>query len=393
MPNCITFLLFLVIGTTFPGAAAFASPSGKEELSAAMVFARVEGHAFHPLNEEQTFTHDRNLDLPGIAYLNDADWRVRLLAVRDLVRLGVGEAGAIAEGLSHHDKHVRQTCAMALGLLRAESVRPRLEELARKDSIAMVRSQAVTALGQMEATASLPLLQELLREDESGDVRHQCYLAIGQIEKRMGTTPAHLAAFQGLDEATFESVRVGELAPDFELEDTEGNFWKLSNFRGKQWVALIWVFADWCPVCHMEFRDLIGMRAAYEAEGVQVLTLECHDRFRGRVMVGKELEQDYWFSKRSFREVYTEKIWWPHLLDRAGAVGVRYGVDPLSFAVHAEYINRPSTVIVDPEGMVRFAYYGTYWGDRPKIKEILDMIKNRRFEFEHPKRRKVPETK
>lgn len=384
-------LLPAILVAGIPGAAAFASPSGEEDLSGAMVFARVEGHAFHPLNEEQTFTHDRILDLPGIADPDDADWRVRLLAVRDLVRLGVEEAGTIAEGLSHPNKHVRQASAMALGLLRAESVRPRLEELARKDTIAMVRSQAVIALGQMEATASLPLLRELWREDESGDVRHQSYLAIGQIEKRMGTTPAHLTTFQGLDEATFESVRVGEFAPDFELEDTEGNFWKLSDFRGKQWVALIWVFADWCPVCHKEFRDLIGMRAAYELEGVQVLTLECHDRFRGRVMVGKEVEPEYWFSKRSFREVYTEQIWWPHLLDRAGAVGARYGVDPLAFAVHAEYINRPSTVIVDPEGMVRFAYYGTYWGDRPKIEEILDMIKHRRFTFEHPKRREVAE--
>ena len=70
-------------------------------------------------------------------------------------------------------------------------------------------------------------------------------------------------------------------------------------------------------------------------------------------------------------------------------MGAQYGVDPLAFAVHAEYINRPSTVIVDPEGIVRFAYYGTYWGDRPKIEEILEMIKHRRFAFEHPKRRIV----
>ena len=110
-------------------------------------------------------------------------------------------------------------------------------------------------------------------------------------------------------------------------------------------------------------------------------------------MVGKELDPAYWFAKQSFKQAYTEQIWWPHLLDRAGAVGAMYGVDPMAFAVHAEYINRPSTVIVDPAGVVRLAYYGTYWGDRPTIEQTLEMIRTRHFEFEHPKRRKLPETK
>jgi len=105
-------------------------------------------------------------------------------------------------------------------------------------------------------------------------------------------------------------------------------------------------------------------------------------------MVGKELEPAYWFAKESYKDAYTSRIKWPHLLDRAGAVGARYGIDPLAFAVHAEYINRPTTVIVDKEGIVRFLYQGTYWGDRPTIEQTLDMILQEDFEFEHPKRRK-----
>ncbi len=34
----------------------------------------------------------------------------------------------------------------------------------------------------------------------------------------------------------------------------------------------------------------------------KVFNLETHDRYRGRVMVGKELEPDYWFAKESFKE-------------------------------------------------------------------------------------------
>ncbi|MBW6480490.1 MAG: peroxiredoxin family protein [Bacteroidales bacterium] len=120
-----------------------------------------------------------------------------------------------------------------------------------------------------------------------------------------------------------------------------------------------------------------------------VFTVETHDRYRGRVMVGKELDPSYWFSKKSFHEAYTEKIWWPHLLDRAGAIGAMYGADPLAFAVHAEYINRPVTVIIDKNGIVRFQYRGTFWGDRPTIEQTLKMIETGDFSFEHPQRLKL----
>jgi hypothetical protein len=65
-----------------------------------------------------------------------------------------------------------------------------------------------------------------------------------------------------------------------------------------------------------------------------------------------------------------------------------YGADPLAFAVHAEYINRPTTVIIDKNGVVRLAYRGTFWGDRPTIEQTLEMIETGDFNFEHPQRRK-----
>ncbi len=373
------------------GTSAYVAQAADGEVTVLEVLARVQSHEFHPLNNN-SFTSDRTLRQHGIADLTNSDWRVRLLAVRDLVRLGMDEVNEIVKGLIHNDEHVRQVCAMALGILRSQAAIGPLEDVVRDDANAMVRSQAVIALGQIESKSSLALLRGRLKEDSSRDVRHQCELAIDQIQKQMGTTREQLSAFRTLDASRFESVEVGKAAPDFELQDTESRMWRLSAFREKKWVILIWIFADWCPVCHGEFRELMKMRAEFEKEGVQVFTIECHDRYRGRVMVGKELDPTYWFAKQSFKQTYTEQIWWPHLLDRAGAVGSMYGVDPMAFAVHAEYINRPSTVIVDPAGVVRLAYYGTYWGDRPTIEQTLEMIRTRNFEFEHPKRLKLPGT-
>ncbi len=64
----------------------------------------------------------------------------------------------------------------------------------------------------------------------------------------------------------------------------------------------------------------------------------------------------------------------------------------MSFTVHAEWINRPSVVIVDREGVVRFACYGTFWGDRPSIHQLLKMTRSGNYFFDAPKRLK-PESK
>ena len=352
------------------------------------VLERVKTHDFNPLNEDNSMTLDRSLNVAGIADMDNDDWQVRLLAVRDLVRAGNKNMKEIVIGLADNSVYVRQVCAMALGILKSNDAINSLEQIVRQDENTMVRSQAVIALGQIESKSSLGLLRNKQTSDPSRDVRHQCELAIYQIEKKMGTTDKQLSAFLSLDESTFNSVHTGNIAPDFQLEDTEGKEWKLGQFRNEKGVVLIWVFADWCPVCHGEFQDLMEIQSEFEKEGVQVFTVEAHDRYRGRVMIGKELDPSYWFAKKSFHKAYTEKIWWPHLLDRAGAIGAMYGADPLAFAVHSEYINRPTTVIIDKEGIVRFSYRGTFWGDRPTIEQTLKMIETGDFSFEHLQRLK-----
>ncbi|MCK5343179.1 MAG: HEAT repeat domain-containing protein, partial [Candidatus Heimdallarchaeota archaeon] len=224
------------------------------DIAVQQVLTQIRRHDFHPLGEDKTMTYDRTLKKPGIAFLDNDDWRVRLLAVRDLVRAGIDSDNEIIVGLSDSDEHVRQVCAMALGILKSQGAIDGLEKIVREDENSMVRSQAVVALGQIESYGSIELLSKRLIDDPSRDVQHQCELAIYQIEKQMGTTEKQLSAFQSLDATSFESVKVGDKATDFILEDTEGQEWELSDFKDRKWVVLIWVFADWCPVCHGEFH-------------------------------------------------------------------------------------------------------------------------------------------
>lgn len=271
------YLFFILPLTGFFGMQGLAQSPGSNQVAVREVFERVRSHDFHPLNDDNSMTMDRHLGVAGIANMKDSDWRVRLLAVRDLVRAGIPDVDLIKEGLTDKSVHVRHISAMALGILKADQAIEDLEYIVATDSNSMVRSQAVVALGQIGTKKSLDLLREILHEDPSRDVRHQVELSIDQIEKQMVATDRLLNAYLTLDESEFGSVGEGDPAPDFSLEDTEGKEWQLS---------------------------------------------------------------------------------------------------------------RPATVIIDPQGIVRFAYTGTFWGDRPTIEQTLQMIETEEFSFEHHQRRK-----
>ena len=44
------------------------------------------------------------------------------------------------------------------------------------------------------------------------------------------------------------------------------------------------------------------LRGEFEAANIAVATIEWHDPFRCRVVIGQELEPKHWFSKTSFKE-------------------------------------------------------------------------------------------
>jgi HEAT repeat protein len=189
------------------------------------VFQTVASHPFHPLNEEGTFTIDSTLGEHGIADMDDQDWRVRLLALRDLVRAGLNDRAAIEAGLRHKDRQVRYLAAAALGILGDVNAAPALEEIAVSDPSPLVRSQAVVALGQIQAKQSIDTLEALQTEDPVKDVRHQAELSLDQIRKGMGVTADYRNTWLELDPSTFESVEAGRPAPDFTLKDTEDKTW------------------------------------------------------------------------------------------------------------------------------------------------------------------------
>ena len=341
-------------------------------------------HPFRPVEEGMTV--EPTTDAAGVDDFDNDDWLQRSLALRDFVRIGEGESDGLIEALDDESAEVRYLAAAALGILESESALDRLHHLLTSAPESTVRSQAAISLGQIASPRSEAVLETALAAEHHRDVGPQCRIALDQIraggtsQKRMRETVA------ALDEHTFRSVRPGDVVPEASLPSVDNGEWRLRTQLSGRGLLLLWVFADWCPVCHHEFNDLIDRKADFERLGVQVATVECHDDYRAGVMAGVHPKPRYWYSDRFENLEYGGRRWWPHLMDYGGAFGARLGVDPMTFAVHSEFVNRPATVIVEPDGRLRMAYIGTFWGDRPTIAETLDMIEHDFYEFRHPER-------
>jgi peroxiredoxin Q/BCP len=128
-------------------------------------------------------------------------------------------------------------------------------------------------------------------------------------------------------------LEIGTDAPDFALQDEQGNTVRLSDFRGQQSVVLMFYPADNTPGCTAQLCAARDDYDRYQASGVAVFgvnpgSARAHQRF---------------VEKHSLRT--------PLLLDDRGAVSRAY--DALMPIPILTVVNR-TVVGIDREGKVRF---------------------------------------
>ena len=75
------------------------------------------------------------------------------------------------------------------------------------------------------------------------------------------------------------AIEIGQAAPEFSLKDQDGNVVSLSDFAGKQAVALVFYPFTFTGVCEGELCAIRDDYAEFEAAGVQVLACSCDTRF------------------------------------------------------------------------------------------------------------------
>ena len=143
---------------------------------------------------------------------------------------------------------------------------------------------------------------------------------------------------------------VGAPAPDFTLKDQDQKEVKLSDFRGKKPVVLVFYPLDWSPVCTKEHVCMINDKKQFDDLDAQVLGLSV---------------DSVWSHK-----AYADKmgIHYPLLADfhPRGAVGAKYGV-----YLEDKGITGRSIFIIDRDG--KLAWRKDY--DIPVVPDINEVSK------------------
>ncbi len=149
------------------------------------------------------------------------------------------------------------------------------------------------------------------------------------------------------------TVEIGQEAPDFELKDPSGEVIKLSSFRGKSPVALVFYPFTFTGVCEGELCQLRDEFADFSDAGMQVLAVSCDSRHSQRV----------WTEQKGYQFPVLSDFW-PH-----GAVAKAYGVfnDALGCANRA-------TFIIDTEGKILDAFASGDLGTPRELSSYKDAL-------------------
>ncbi|MDP2840178.1 MAG: TlpA disulfide reductase family protein, partial [Syntrophales bacterium] len=116
---------------------------------------------------------------------------------------------------------------------------------------------------------------------------------------------------------------IAEKAPDFVLTDLHGRKFRLSDFKGKQPVLIIFS-TTWCPSCREEIPHFKAIHATYAKRGLEIVNIDVQE------------------SKEKVAK-FTAKYGLPYrvLLDEDGAVSGIYDIRGV-----------PSMVLVDQNGNI-----------------------------------------
>jgi thiol-disulfide isomerase/thioredoxin len=123
-------------------------------------------------------------------------------------------------------------------------------------------------------------------------------------------------------------------APDFTVQDTNGNNVSLSDFKGKPVVLNFW--ASWCPPCKAEMPDYEKMYQQYSSKGVVFMMVNMTDGSRETTATAKQFLKD---SNYTF----------PAYLDVKSNAANTYGISSIPDSI---FIDKDGNVVNSYEGMI-----------------------------------------
>jgi len=127
--------------------------------------------------------------------------------------------------------------------------------------------------------------------------------------------------------AKLKKVAIGQTAPDFTMNDAEGNPVKLSDIYSKNEYTLVDFWASWCGPCRRENPNVVAVFVSYKAKGFGVF--------------GVSLDND---KGKWLKAIADDQLTWPHVSDLKGwknKAAVLYSVNSI-----------PANLLVDKTGKI-----------------------------------------
>lgn len=150
-------------------------------------------------------------------------------------------------------------------------------------------------------------------------------------------------------------IQVGNKAPNFSLQDSSGQFMKLSDVQPGTYLILFFYRGSWCSAC---MNHLLDLKSGYQ-------------KFLDAHAVLAAVSVDPLADSASFSAQW--HIPFPLLCDSELKLINNYGM--LDKNGHAgKDISRVGLVIIDPQKIVRYIYVGKDAFDRPSNDAILYAI-------------------
>ena len=172
----------------------------------------------------------------------DPGWKVRMEGLVSLVKASPAVIPVLVDVLKNGPPSIRDFAAQVLAVDADPSTRPALVEALGNPDGGVSRIYAIKGLSMIDR---LEPTQEpyrwILAEDPDWWVRRYLAWAVER-DDSVTAAAAIRQALTDYDLSRIDTARLDELAPDFSLSDAFGKTYRLSDFRGKR--AVILVFYD-----------------------------------------------------------------------------------------------------------------------------------------------------
>lgn len=139
---------------------------------------------------------------------------------------------------------------------------------------------------------------------------------------------------------------VGLDAPEFELRDTEGKLWRLTDLRGK--VVLLNLWASWCDTCK---EELPSIQRLIDSE-----------KNNGKLLFVSVLYNDD--PSKALAYLKANSFAFPILVDTSNVSRI-YGITGV-----------PETFVIDKKGIIKQHIVGPLQWDSADVKAVLTRLEN-----------------